>query len=191
MSNFRSQLDLRQLLISKGIDISKWGTGEAKSLDDLWNEIIAGDSSIQDEPLLRIVDVVQIIIRSGDKVLVEVGQKFHDGRIRSRNLVPSEKKHADESYIDAAYRGLREELQIDTQDVEVLRTTYREKREIKDSNSYPGLRSLYRYHIVDAKVKGLPNTEFWTDERKNEKDPVDKHHWMWKNRPPAPRKTLA
>jgi len=181
MRNIKNINELTQLLSAKNIDTSKWGTGTTKTTNDLWNEIRNGESIIQDEPLLRIVDVINVIIRNGESVLIETSQELDDGRTRSRNIVPAEKKKTGESYIEAARRCLREELQVKDRNIEILESTYRQEQKIKESISYPGLSTLFRYHIVEAKVNGLPNTDFWTFESAdNELDPISRHHWIWK-----------
>ena len=172
---------LENLLIANGIDFALWGQGNAKYVIDLWNEMISGESIIQENPLIRLVAVVQIVIRNTDgRILIEVEQELADGRIRSRNRAPAEKMKPAESYSSAAIRCLEEELGLSADKVKLIKPTYKQIQELKDSPSYPGLQSKYIFHIIEAKVLGLPDTDFWTDEATyNGKDPVRKHHWAW------------
>ena len=160
--------------------MSAWGSGEAKGIDALWNEILDGESSIEDRPFLRVVEVVQLVIRSGDRILLEAEQQLKDGRIRTRFILPSEKKRKDETYIQTAARGLQEEMQKSHKEIEFQESSYRQAQELKDSVSYPGLATKFKYHIVEAKISGLPENDFWTNEVGERHEQVTRHHWVWR-----------
>ncbi len=179
--NIQSLAQLKDWLSSRGIDISQWGRGKAKRLECLWSEIANEEVSIQDQPTIRIVPVVQVIIRRGQKILIEAKQEFNDKRIRSRNRPPSEKIRQGESYIEAAIRCLQEELDLERQNIKVIPSTYHQTQQERDALSYPGLYTRYIFHIVEARVSGLPDTDFWTNESaQNKNDPVRRHHWVWR-----------
>jgi len=172
---------LKDWLVSRGIDLSRWGCGQAKTVESLWDELVNGEMLIQDNPTLRIGHVVQIIIRRDQKILIESEQVFDDKRIRTRNYPPSEKMRKDETYREAAIRCLQEELGLDPEDIEIIDSTYRQTQKELESPSYPGLQTRYLFHIVEARVNGLPDTDFWTDESaQNQKDPIRRHHWTWR-----------
>lgn len=59
-----------------GIDTSLWGEGNAKTIGHLWDELREGEARLQDDPPLRLVDAVQIIIRRGKQILVEARQEL-------------------------------------------------------------------------------------------------------------------
>ena len=179
--SIQNKQQMESLLANNGIDTSAWGQGSAKSVADLWNEIASGDSLLQDDPLFRIVSVVGIIIRNADgQVLTEVEQELADGRLRTRNLAPAEKMRPAEDYIGAAIRCLQEELGIGKERVSFLKSTYERVEEMQNSHSYPGLQTKYVYHSIEARIKGLPNTDFWTPEAfHSDKDAVRRHHWAW------------
>jgi NUDIX domain len=174
--------ELKAWLISKGVDISPWGTGATKKVESLWDEIVNGEIYLQDDPPLRITPVVQIIIRKGENILMESEQEFIDNRRRFRNHPPSEKIRQGEDYIDAVMRCLNEELQLEYHNIEILDSTYRQIQQENDSPSYPGLPTQYNIHRVEAKVDGLPSGEnFWTIEAvQGREDPVKKHYWVWR-----------
>jgi hypothetical protein len=180
MKTFENQEELEQFLISKGIDTSLWGKGDAKSVSDLWNEIISGDSSIQAKPFMRIVNAVKIIIRKDKKVLTEFQQELQDGRKRSRNMLPSEKKHIAENYRAAVKRAIYEEFGINEDDIESIIPTGETKQEIRESISYPGLLTRYRYYFYEARINNLPGSEFWTIEKREAHSPIKRHLWKWK-----------
>lgn len=82
MENLTSTESLNVWLIEHGIDTSVWGVGVAKSVEDLWTEILQGESQLESAPLLRLVQVVNVIIRCGDRILVEVEQQFNGNQVR-------------------------------------------------------------------------------------------------------------
>lgn len=172
---------LKAWLASNGIDISRWGRGTAKNVENLWDEILSGESRLQENPTLRIIPVTQVIVRRGNNILIEAEQEFVDNRRRARNHPPSEKMKHGEHYIDAAVRCLQEELGLDGQDIEIIPSTYRQIQEEAESLSYPGLWTRYIFHVVEAKVNGLPDSDFWTIETvDNEQEAVKKHFWVWR-----------
>ena len=165
-----------------GVDISQWGYGSAKSIENLWDELACGEMYLQNNPLLRVVPVVQVIIRRGDKLLIEAEQQFADQRKRYRNHPPSEKMKPGENHLDTAIRCLREELGVEAEDIEFILASYRQAKKELESPSYPGLWTSYIFHIIEAKVSGLPDTDFWTNEAdENLRDVVKKHHWIWQD----------
>lgn len=166
--------------MARHIDFSQWGTGPAKTVENLWDEIINGETYLQDNPPLRIIQVVQVFIRRGNLILIEAEQEFGHGGTRSRNLPPSEKIKPGETYLEAAIRCLQEELGAVPQDITVDPSTYRQTQTIKDSPSYPGLATEYVLHMVEARVKGLPRTDFWTTNAAyTSGDPISRQHWVW------------
>ena len=64
------------------IPIDEWGQGDAKTVAALWQEIKNGETMLQDEPPLRILQVAQLLIQRDGLVLHEVEQILHDGRRR-------------------------------------------------------------------------------------------------------------
>jgi ADP-ribose pyrophosphatase YjhB (NUDIX family) len=181
MEGIQSPGELREWLVARGIDISKWGTGAAKTVDDLWNEIQREEIYLQDDPPLRIVNAVQVIVRRESSMLVELKQEFEDGRVRFRNHPPAEKMKPSEHCEDAAIRCLQEELGVERSAIEIDKGTDRQAREVKESPSYPGLNTQYTFHVVAARVKGLPDDDFETEEdTHNEAEAVRKHQWGWR-----------
>jgi ADP-ribose pyrophosphatase YjhB (NUDIX family) len=171
--------ELESVLLSNGIDPSRWGLGETKHLQDLWNEIVNGESCLQAEPLQRLVKVARVIIRRGDQVLIEAEQEFADGRRRKRYQPPADKMKPGEGTVQAAARCLVEELCVKPEDIHILPYTQRTEQNESDSPSYPGLHSLFTNHYIDAIVAGLPSSGFWTDNQSAENDPITRHYWVW------------
>jgi len=178
MIKFESISQLRNWLEMNGVDLECWGQGDSKSVEDLWQEITSGETQIQENPPLRVVHVVNIIVRNGDKILVEGSQKIARNQVRYRGLPPAEKIKPGEGYIDAAIRGLKEELQINPDRIRIISSGDEPQSSIHESQSYPGLRSQYIIYNVEVKIDNLPDNDFWTNER-NIGDPVRQHHWKW------------
>ena len=185
MSDQHAKIDslarLQAWLRSNNIDTSEWGKGEAKTIADLLTEITNGECVLQDNPPRRIVSVAQVLIRRGEYTLIEARQEFGDGRARLRNHPLSEKIKPGEHYQEAVRRGIQEELGVPPESISVLASSYRQTYEETPSPSYPGLRTLYIFDIVEARVEGLPEADFWTRESGNARsDRVSTHFWEWR-----------
>lgn len=148
--------DLAALLVSSGVDISLWGMGEAKSLQDLYEELSSGEtelSRLENGKLYRRVRVcgLEVFYVEGDNLLrlKEKYQMFKDGRRRERNLPCSlaEKVVAGESFLEAAGRGLKEELGLI---IDPNRLSYQGVNiESRESKSYPGLNTRYVFAVFE------------------------------------------
>jgi hypothetical protein len=131
------------------IPLDLWGMGVAKTVSDLRNEIIAGESVLTIDALgnlIRSVNVtwLDVIYIDGDTIYIlkEDRQEYSDGRIRQRNLSTSlgEKMLPYETPHEAAYRALSEEIGVTS--VEGLYTIGSSKT-IHTPDAYPGLISNY------------------------------------------------
>lgn len=181
MIQFTTEEELQRWLEERDIDLSRWGQGAAKTVSNLWAEIQKGESVISNDPPLRSLEAVRIIVRRGDAILIEAHQGFTTGRRRARGWPPSEKMQPGEHYADAALRCLREELGVEDGNARVKPETYRRKVSEEVAQSYPGLRTRYTFHIVDAIVPGLPEHDFETRElATGPGEPISVHYWQWR-----------
>ncbi len=114
-------------------------------------------------------------------MLIEVEQELNDKRIRPRNSLPSEKMKAGESYLQAASRCLKEELELEATDIELVPSTYHQEKKENASPSYPGLCTHYILHLIEARITSLPSTDFWTAES-DSTTLVQRHHWAWRSK---------
>ena len=114
--------ELRKKLEQAGVDFSKWGVGETKTLKHLQCEIDKKESTLVEDKrgnLLRKVMIVDAAIYhikdNGRKYyLIEKKQVFADGRERQRDhgYSVAEKAFVGEDPLVAIIRGIREELSI-------------------------------------------------------------------------------
>ena len=106
---------LSRYLMNHNIPVETWGTGSAKTLDHLLNEIKGKECKLieVDGELIRTIYVVSAEIyymdTFGSFKLKEERQVFKGGRSRTRSLESSlsEKIKADEIPIDGIIRGTR------------------------------------------------------------------------------------
>ena len=181
MKQFKNVAELQNWLKANRIDTSLWGEGNAKTINNLWNELQNGEIAFQDSPPRRLVHVAQVLIRKGKQILLEAEQELANGQRRFRNQPPSEKMKPGESSTDAVLRCFQEELGIRPEDVTFLPETYERVQRESDSLSYPGLTTQYTFQIIAAQVAGLPETDFWRDNQAfGSGDPVKRHLWIWR-----------
>ena len=170
--------EMTHWLASAGIDISSWGRGETKRLEDLWQEYASGEAVFTDDPPTRLLEVAELLIRRGAAILLELEQEFSDGRRRSRLAPPVEKLKRGEDARSAALRCLREELGLDEEQVALSRE-WGTRELIEDSPSYPGLLTRYRFHTFEAETAALPDEDFIRENTAGG-DSVRRHRWGWR-----------
>lgn len=181
MQTFENPQQLALWLQHHQINLTQWGQGAAKSVDDLWREVQNAESTLAAEVPLRRVRVVELVVQDGERQLIEAAQTFATGQVRRRNQPPSEKMLPDEEPLGTARRCLVEELGVDgAADVSFPPQQVRERQAVVESTSYPGLLTLFTFYQVVAHVKHLPPTDFTTINRAHAHgDPVTAHHWHW------------
>lgn len=172
--------ELRDWLVGKGIPTQRWGSGQAKRVEDLWSELDTGESVLVTPPPERQVSFVSLVIRRGDKRLTEVEQLLATGETRQRRQPPAEKMHPDEDVEAAAFRCVEEELGVSRESCRVVPGTHTEAVKKGESPSYPGLVTRYVTHQIEVVVPNLPATAFSTPETAGGGDTAVKmHHWDW------------
>jgi len=136
------------------IPVDYWGTGNAKTIEHLLDELKNDECSILDEGgyLVRYIEFVGIKVLYKDKEgnvfrLREDRQVFKDGRERRRpdmTASVAEKMKFGEDPLRSAIRGIEEEL-----DIKVTTDQLRKLRDLSydgGSQSYPGLKTKYKGH---------------------------------------------
>jgi len=147
--------ELLDLLEQNNIDITAWGRDTYKSLEDLSEELVKGESTLIKRPdgkMFRVVDIVVLKIVDGKgRVLVEVEEATKDSK-KTRNRLPAIKRRSDEHQFLAARRLVTRFLQLSDNSVVLDSTNVRFVEENQESTSYAGLNSLYRKRFVTAKL---------------------------------------
>jgi ADP-ribose pyrophosphatase YjhB (NUDIX family) len=183
VNKFPSIHALEAWLKKHGINCESWGKNSSKSLQNLWQELEAGEVQLREPPPLRVVEVVQIIIQRNNNILVEAEQEFLNGQRRFRNQPPSEKVKPGETIYEAACRCLKEELGVEEEAIKLDMKSHRQHQTNTNSISYPGLPSQYNFHLLEAAVSGLPEEDFWRENQtEGTVDPVKRHRWVWQPR---------
>lgn len=151
--NKNSQLkDLKEVLVSCGIDYSCWGKDSTKSLEQLFQEIQSGDCILHysSDKIIRSVSVVTVDIffeKNGSLYeLFEEKQIFSNGseKIRKLNSSLSEKIKYSESVEEALVRMVQEETGI-TIELSRFKIAILNRTDAKTSDSYPGVFSRYSF----------------------------------------------
>ena len=133
--------NLEKFLTENGVDISKWGTGEAKTVQHLLKELIKKECEINvvDGKVVRKVSALSINVLYKNEVLKEEYQRFKDGRIRRRRMDCSVAEKITEDEVSdintAAKRAIKEELQISISDNQIGEILHMERT--RASGSYP------------------------------------------------------
>ena len=145
--------ELTNKLKEYSVPVEEWGTGEAKNVEHLLDEIRGEECNLEDKGgyLIRSIEFVGVRIYHKDKdnvtwVLKEDKQEFKDGRVRRRNMPSSvsEKMKFGEDSLISAIRGIKEELGINVEGHQLIKM--RDLFYNGGSQSYPGLRTRYKGH---------------------------------------------
>lgn len=146
---------LRLKLQNAGIDVSKWGTGEAKTLAHLQKEIDEGETILatnKDGKIIRKIvasgaDIYYIFPEGKKYRLREDRQVFKGGRERKRSFdwSVSEKIKMGEDPKAGIIRGIQEELGIRSE-LNLNKGEVGEQVVTTAAQSYPGLQSNYTTH---------------------------------------------
>jgi hypothetical protein len=150
--------ELEARLAQFGVDASRFGQGQAKTLETLHAEILNGEAELveRDGTLIRRLMVLNVEVLldrpDGRYRLVEDRQVFADGRERRRGHLPvaiAEKLYPAEDLEAALRRALLEELGI--RSFETI-SHFAETIETANSTSFPGLESEYSIFSVTVLI---------------------------------------
>jgi hypothetical protein len=145
-------------VLTRVADLSKFGSGSAKTVDQFENEVAKGRSKLvlgADGKTMRIVNLAALKIYSNDsaskKMLVQVGEKFEDGRERYHLQLPGTKLGPDDELEDGV-KKICEKIGMD-QDTATFSCENVEVSERKlESPSYPGLFTVYNKSTINGNV---------------------------------------
>jgi len=148
--------EIQKQLKDAGVDYKLWPAGKFKSMTD---ELAKGEAALVDVDgrLLRVVDIVMVkVTKDTEEVLAEVEEEVGDpgGQVARTQLnwLPAVKRRPDENMYVAGKRCINRYLGIDENAVIFNTGSVLIAEEEKDSQTYPGLKSLYRKRIITANV---------------------------------------
>ena len=170
--------ELRSFLQDK-VDINVWKRPNYNTINDLFEEISRGETTIKAFPLCRSLSIVKIFIYQERKVLVEEKIVTSSNKYQLRNSAPSEKIVSNETPLDAFYRGLKEELNINSDQIKdySIKDFY---TETMNSPSYPGLLSTYKIYECECQLKIRLESKFTTIEIEQNEEII--HTWKFVER---------
>merc|ERR1712050_216797 len=118
-------------------------------------ELIKGESSLMQDKhggLVRVVDVVVIKLIHPDsgKILVQTQQAFPDGHKVELKRLPGAKRRPDENQFLTVRRILKRQLKIGENHVTIDAASVQVAEEERNSNTFPGLSTVYRKRIITA-----------------------------------------
>lgn len=150
---------LNAVLIDGGTPLDLWGTGEAKTVENLFDEITNEEARLfinEKGEIERHIEttLVEVIYVAKDVTvygLKELKQVFNDGSFIERELPTTleERVKYSESPKDVGINLLSEKLNIDNQD-EFME--FRSRTESKPSHNYPGLTTCNTTHPYMAPI---------------------------------------
>lgn len=187
-----TQTALRILLSRCGIDVDKFGTQRYRSLEDFWLDLTAKESLLQmskGQPLrLANSTVVRVCWKPTGKheSLVLVKDKHSRKKLLTRRML------LEETWEESALSCLDEDLNLRPGQARSLlahkggdKSCYTFFEELTESDKYPGIKCLYRTHLVTYMVKediGLflsmrvgSSRDTGRDEKMDENSPVVTH----------------
>jgi len=193
---------LQKNIISNDMQVASWSPERVKTMFEKYNvdtshwaqglgytniakEIISGECSFTeiDKKLLRIVEVVLVrIVNKKDEMLVEAKIFRACGDDRDTGRLPGTKKKPHESVKIAADRVLSDYLRMDPRLFKVSNPTEVLKEEM-DSPAYPGFKTLYVKHFVDARLMRVNGTSVSFSQNENgfmiQDHKGDSRQWLW------------
>lgn len=148
---------LRGYLEEHGVDPFAFGEGKAKSLHDFADELSHGESALAlDETgqIVRFVDVVLLRLScaaKGGAILVVAQESVGGAPLQNKNVLPGARRIPNENYFLTARRVITRQLKMDENIVD-LHQGVRTVEEWDFIDRYPGIKTLFRNHIVSGEV---------------------------------------
>lgn len=176
-------------LHKKGIDVSAFGVGRAKTLADIAKELREGESVFMEDGkgnFYRIVDIVVLrVIGPAGRILVETWHERPNGMKVETKRLPGTKKRPTESKNATAGRLMSEFVGCAPEHLDFIAGTNEFVLEFAESPVYPGVQTLYRKYISEARfstkdddilrMHGLPEC----NEFKYKSPNRDVRTWAW------------
>jgi len=160
-----SYRDMLTFLLGRGVDIDTFDSRSKKSLAQLHREIADRDVVLtydkKNKRILRTAMSVKILIKAGGYQLHEVKRKYANGQVLEhlREWSISETRKREESVLDAAVRGLREECELDVRHDQLTPWHEYDVIDIHQSKVYEGITSC---SVIQHVTLSLPERP-WGD----------------------------
>jgi serine/threonine protein kinase len=154
--------EVKSQLESHGISTEPFGKGTAKGLPELAHEVTTGGSTLlldasEVKKLVRVVDVVLLRITAPgnkQKIFLETGEKYPDGRERKITRLPGTKKEPHMNSKQVAEKIVAESMDLKGDATIKFDFTLKETfEETEDSPSFPGLKTVYRKEIISGELQ--------------------------------------
>jgi len=147
---------LAELLKEHNVDATGFGKGDSKTLFEFAQEIGRGECYLQSENggLTRCVDVVLLKLQDPtcSKVLLETSRSNEKtGGTKKKDQLPGAKSRPYEN-IYATARRISNVL-LNLRDEYVVFGKHALIEEVAESKAYPGIKTCYRKHIIDATLE--------------------------------------
>ncbi|MEZ4656072.1 MAG: hypothetical protein R2911_00700 [Caldilineaceae bacterium] len=75
-NDFKDIDSLENWLRAHHINTTNWGRASAKTVADLWQELVLGESRLQIDPVMRLVDVTNLLLRQNGWTLRKPDRKW-------------------------------------------------------------------------------------------------------------------
>merc|ERR1719428_1453327 len=148
-------LEFEAKLRKNGIDVAKFGKGDAKKIEDLFWEVQKSECvmGMQKGAFKRFLDVLRVELwctfADGDRrMLMEADQELQDGRKRKRTKPMSKKMSVGETWEDALHRAFGAELKVNPGVMSKhFKINQKEPSfDERESVGYPGIKTVYQFH---------------------------------------------
>mmetsp|Transcript_23273 Transcript_23273/g.51083 ORF Transcript_23273/g.51083 Transcript_23273/m.51083 type:complete len:441 (-) Transcript_23273:248-1570(-) len=177
--------------VLSNLKLGKFGTGKAKSLDQLSAEVQKGSAQLmlkEDahgacQPV-RVVDAILLRLRSekvGGKLLVELDEQYAppDNRKFDTNRLPGLKRERNETPKESIQRLMADKLKMANLTMSLNYDKTDVYTEEKESESFPGINTLYRMEIIEGYITSTDigiRAEFELDEEAGTFKVTDNKH---------------
>jgi len=146
--------ELKELLETNSVDVSKFGEGTNKSLKEFSDELVKGEAALVRQPdgkIIRVVDIVLLKIMRNSELLVQTEEEVR-GTKKALNWLPAVKRRSDENMFLAAHRFFSKVLKINDNFVNLNLTDVMVAEEESASVAYCGLPTLYRKRVISGQL---------------------------------------
>lgn len=170
-THFLNHHDLASTMQRCGIDTELYGKGSTKTIQMLCDEINAGLCHLEEfgdqyskqgmnSRLLRVVNVVNVVLKRKGKVLIEAARTLPNGTRKGKNgRCPSQKMNLPQRSMSRA-DGVKScaegclgmNLNIPMSVIGINKDNIKTSSDLRNSEAFPMLKSKYYIHVVEADI---------------------------------------